>query len=63
VADGEEVTGGFRASFGGQRLEEVLHTVVVLGRMRTAPRAGSTASAVALWTVGIVARRDRALGG
>jgi hypothetical protein len=32
--DGEEVVGGFGASFGGWRLEEVVHTAVILGRRR-----------------------------
>jgi hypothetical protein len=42
--DGEEVAGGFGASFGGWRLEEVLNTAAVLGRMRMVAQAGSTAS-------------------
>jgi hypothetical protein len=52
VADGEEVAGGFRASFRGRRLEEVLHTVVVLKRTLTVAQVGSTPSGAAARTVG-----------
>jgi hypothetical protein len=36
MAGGEEVVDSFRASFGGWRLEEVLHTAAVLRRRRIA---------------------------
>jgi hypothetical protein len=36
AANGEEVAGVFGASFGGQRLEEVLHTAAVLEHRRMA---------------------------
>jgi hypothetical protein len=63
VTNVEEVVGGFEASFKGWQLEDVLHTAVVLRRMRTAARAGSTASGTVVQTVGGDARRGRALGG